>query len=100
MSDRISHEEVRESLTGPLASLRVPFNRDGAIDYDGLANLIDRIMNAGSKTVLLTYGDSLFSVLTDDEIAEVTKFVVDHTAGRAMQSNDWAGAEDGPKQAS
>jgi 4-hydroxy-tetrahydrodipicolinate synthase len=33
--------------------------------------------------MLLTYGDSLFSLLTDDEVAAVTRVVAEQTAGRA-----------------
>ena len=33
--------------------------------------------------MLLTYGDSLYSLLTDDEVAEVTRVVVEQTASRA-----------------
>ena len=80
----ISHEEVREHLSGPVASLSTVFNRDGSIDYDCLRNLIDADISGGSKTILLTGGDGLFSLLTDNEIAEVTSVVVEHTGGRAM----------------
>ena len=93
MSDgRISREAVREALTGPLASLHTPFERDGSIDRPGLRNLIDQTIGAGSKTVLLTYGDSLFSILSDKEVAELTRMVVEETAGRAMvvaADRDW-----------
>ena len=93
MSDgRISREAVREALTGPLASLHTPFERDGSIDRPGLRNLIDQTIGAGSKTVLLTYGDSLFSIFSDRDVAELTKMVVEETAGRAMvvaADRDW-----------
>ena len=80
----ISQEQVRDNLSGPIASLSTVFNRDGSIDYDGLRSLIDADISGGTKTILLTWGDSLFSLLTDDEIAEVTKVVVEHTGTRAM----------------
>jgi dihydrodipicolinate synthase/N-acetylneuraminate lyase len=76
--------EVRHALTGPIASVSVPFTRDGAIDYRGLANFIEFVLAGGSRTILLTYGDSLYSLLTDDEVAEVTNAVVKITARRAM----------------
>ena len=88
----ISREEVRAALTGPFPSLKVPFRRDGGIDYDGLRNVIDRAIAGGAKTALLTWGDSLYSLLTDDEVAEVTRVVAEHTAGRAMvvaADNQW-----------
>ena len=80
----ISREEVREALTGPIASLKTPFTRDGEIDYPGLRRLIDRNLEGGSKSSLLTSGDSLFTLLTDDEIAEVTRVVAEHTGKRGL----------------
>ena len=80
----IDRDRVREALTGPVMSVHTPFLRNGEIDYDGLRNMIDHCIDAGSKTVLLTYGDSLFSILTDQEVGEVTKVVAEHTAGRAL----------------
>ncbi len=80
----MSPNEVRAALTGPVASQRIPFTRPGEIDRDGLAASIDFNIAAGSPTVLLTYGDSLFSVLTDAEVAAVTRVVVEQVAGRAM----------------
>src|SRR6185312_14300727 len=76
--------EIRHALSGPIASISTPFTRDGAIDYRGLRTIIDYAIAAGSRTVLLTYGDSLYSLLTDQEVAEVTKVTVEHTANRAM----------------
>ncbi len=64
-------------------SVHTPFMRDGAIDYDSLRGLVDRGIEAGSTTMLLTYGDSLFSLLTDEEVAVVTKVVAEQAAGRA-----------------
>jgi len=80
----MTHEEIREALTGPVPSVRTPFNKDGSIDFDSLRNMIDFDIDAGAKTIMLTMGDSLYSILTDEEVGEVTKVVVQHTAGRAM----------------
>ncbi len=78
-----STQELRSLLTGPVMSVHTPFFRDGEIDYGSLRGLVDRGIDAGSTTMLLTYGDSLFSLLTDDEVAEVTRVVAEQTAGRA-----------------
>ena len=80
----INNNEVRQALTGSIASVRIPFLQDGAIDYPALANIIEFDIAAGSPTILLTFGDSLYSLLTDEEVAEVTKAVVQFTRGRAM----------------
>ncbi|MDB6170243.1 MAG: 4-hydroxy-tetrahydrodipicolinate synthase [Verrucomicrobia bacterium] len=76
--------EIRHALSGPIASLSVPFTRTGQIDFAGLRNFIDFVIAGGSRTILLTYGDSLYSLLTDEEVATVTKATVDHTARRAL----------------
>ena len=80
----ISREEVREALTGPIASLKTPFTRDGEIDYPGLRRLIDGNLDSGSNSSLLTYGDSLFTLMTDDEIADVARAVAEHTGKRGL----------------
>lgn len=76
--------EARSALTGPVPSLSTPIGRDGRIDEAGVRNYIDRAIDGGSKTMMLTYGDSLYSALTDQEVGELTRLVVEHTAGRAM----------------
>ena len=88
----IDRDEVRAALTGPISSLTTPFTRDGAVDHDALRTLIDANLAGGSRTALLTWGDSLFSVLTDDEVAAVTATVADHARGRALTvaaDSDW-----------
>jgi dihydrodipicolinate synthase/N-acetylneuraminate lyase len=76
--------QIQEALTGPITSIRTPFRRGGTIDTKGLHNTIDLNITAGSRTVLLTAGDSHLISMSDQDIAEVTKAVVDHTAGRAV----------------
>jgi 4-hydroxy-tetrahydrodipicolinate synthase len=76
--------QIREALTGPITSIRTPFNRDGKVDHDGLRNTIDFNIAAGSKTMLLTAGDSHLITLSDQEIADISRIVVDHTAGQAL----------------
>lgn len=80
----IDSARVRAALTGPIASLRVPFTRDGAIDFRGMRKSIDFDIAAGSGTILQTFGDSLHSVLTDEEVGEVARVTAEHTAGRAL----------------
>lgn len=79
-----TRDEIRAALTGPIASIRVPFRRDGSLDVTGLRNAVEFDIAAGSRTMLQTYGDSLHSLLTDDEVDEVAGIIVEQTAGRAM----------------
>src|ERR1051325_4758465 len=90
MKRNISLKEVRTGLTGPIPSIRTPFNRDGSIDYAGVRRMIDYHIEAGCRVSLLTAGDSHFICMTDDEIAEINKVVVEHTAGRVLTvACDW-----------
>ncbi len=76
--------ELRERMSGPIPSLKTPFNEDGSIDFNGLRKLIDFNIAAGARTLMLTAGDSHYVALTEREIAEVTRVTVEHTAGRAL----------------
>ncbi|MDW7656962.1 MAG: dihydrodipicolinate synthase family protein [Bacillota bacterium] len=90
----MTHEEVKAALSGPVASVSTPFMQDGSIDWRSLRRMVDFIVENGGRTVLLTCGDSLYTVLTDDEIAEVTRAVVEQTRKRAMTvaaGNWWLG---------
>jgi dihydrodipicolinate synthase/N-acetylneuraminate lyase len=84
MNQRVSREEVRAALTGPVTSVKIPFLRDGSIDFTGLRTYIEFVLGAGSRSLILTYGDSLYSVLSDREVEEVTRSVIESAAGRAL----------------
>ncbi|MDA0334511.1 MAG: dihydrodipicolinate synthase family protein [bacterium] len=84
VSPRIDRARVRQALTGPIATIRTPFQRDGAVDLAGLRRMIDFDIDAGSGAIVLTAGDSHYIALSDDEITEVTQVTVDHVAGRAL----------------
>lgn len=75
---------VAEFLSGPIQSLRTSFNEDGTIDYDGVRAFVDHSISGGSKTILLTAGDSHLTCMTNEEIATLTRTVCEHTSGRAM----------------
>jgi len=89
---KINKSEIREFLSCPVASIRTPFNKDGSVDFDSLRKYVEFSITAGSKTMLITHGDSLFTLLSDNEIGEITRVVVEQAAGRAMvcaATNAW-----------
>lgn len=45
--------ELRERLSGPIPSLKTPFNEDGSIDFNGLRQLIDFNIAAGARTLMV-----------------------------------------------
>ncbi len=77
--------QIRSSLRGPISSISTPFTRDGSLDERALrAGVEFAVTEANSGTLLLTYGDSLLSVLTDREVADVTRIVIEQNAGRKL----------------
>ena len=75
---------VAEYLDGPIQSFRTSFNEDGTIDYDGVRTFVDHSIAGGSKTILLTAGDSHLTCMTNEEIVTLTRTICEHTSGRAM----------------
>ena len=77
-------QSVKTAIKGPISSVRTPFTKDGDIDYHSLSRMLDYTLSNGEKAVLMTYGDSLFTLLSDKEIGELTKFVNEFVNKRAM----------------
>jgi len=77
-------EEVKEAFRGPSTLIPMPFNKDGSIDYKGLKNYIDFVIDAGVGALMLTMGDSLYTTLTDQEVAEVTKKTFEFINNRVL----------------
>ena len=77
---------------GPCNSVPTIFHEDGTVDYPAIRNLIDFSIDGGCDVIMLTWGDSLISLLTDDEVAELHRVVIDHTGERAVMiacDNQW-----------
>jgi len=86
-------EELRAALNSPVPSVRTPFTADGQVDFSGLRSQVDFLIAGKAKTLMLTWGDSVHSVMTDDEVAEVARVVIEQTRGRAKviaADNGWA----------
>jgi len=77
-------QELRDRLQGPVNSIPTTFTREGEIDWEGLRGIVDVGIEGGSNVALLTYGDSQFAFLSDEEVGELTKAVVEHVNGRAV----------------
>ena len=88
-----SPDEIRGLMEGPCLSLPTVFKRDGDVDHEGMRNVIDVALDAGCQIVMLTWGDSLVSLLTDTELAQVHRNVIEHVGNRAVTigcDNQWA----------
>jgi dihydrodipicolinate synthase/N-acetylneuraminate lyase len=76
--------EIRDHLQGPICSVPTTFTREGEIDEVGIRRVLDVAIGGGTRAVMLTWFDSLFSVLTDEEVYRVTQLVVGHVARRVL----------------
>lgn len=87
-----SIEEIRHLISGPVSSIFTPFERDGAIDWNGVRNIVER-STEGSNVTLITYGNSQLEYLTDDELATLTRVAVEQSRGRSLivaSSRPWS----------
>ena len=73
--------DVRK-LEGSIVALVTPFDKEGAVDFDALARLIDFHIAEGTDGILVlgTTGES--STMTHEEDNEVVRFAVERVAGR------------------
>ena len=77
-------DEIKTQLEGPVNSIPTPFLPNGQIDWLGIGNIIDIGITGGSGVSLLTYGDSQFEFLSDDEVVQLTRFLVDRVDRRGL----------------
>jgi dihydrodipicolinate synthase/N-acetylneuraminate lyase len=77
------HPELQHALSSLIPSIRPSFTRDGAIDMPGVRNYIERCIENGAQALMLTFGDSLYSLMTDEELADMTRVTVEQARGRA-----------------
>lgn len=76
--------ELKARLVGPVNSIPTPFTPSGDVDYTGLRRIIDTGIEAGSAVSLLTAGDSQYGLLAEQEVAELTRVLVEQARGRAV----------------
>jgi dihydrodipicolinate synthase/N-acetylneuraminate lyase len=65
-------------------SIYTTFTKDGEFDWPGIRQLIDNGIENGSDITLLTFGDSQLGFMTDQEVAELTRVMVEQSAGRTL----------------
>lgn len=82
----------RKMLSCPVPSICTAFKMDGSIDSDGIASQIEQAIEGGTSALLLTWGDSHFGSLKDEEIVGLNKFVIEQARRRVMviaSGNRW-----------
>src|SRR6478752_3884005 len=76
--------ELRARVRGPVNSIYTTFTRDGDLDWPGIRSMVEAGITGGSEISLLTFGDSQLDFLSDQEVAELTRVMVEQTGGRAL----------------
>src|SRR5215218_2300040 len=75
---------LRARMKGPGNSIYTTFTREGELDWPGIRAMIEAGISSGSEISLLTFGDSQLDFLSDQEVAELTRIMVEQAAGRAL----------------
>ena len=71
-----------QKLRGVGVALVTPFNTDGTIDYDALANLIELQINGGTSYIVALGTTGEPATLSKAEKSEVLEFILKKVAGR------------------
>ena len=81
---RLSPEEFRRRLRGPILSIPTVYTKDFHVDHQGVRNQIERAAAAGVKVFVLTSGNNQYDRLTYQEIRDLTRVLVEAVAGRGV----------------
>lgn len=80
----LSPEAFKKRVVGPILSVPTPFTETLAVDYQGVRTMVERGAAHGIGIFELTAGNSAYSVLTYDEIKELTRVLAEAVAGRGV----------------
>ena len=87
---------VREAIHSPVPSITPQFFKDGEIDWKSTGNMVENCIAGGAKALLVTHGDSLLHILSNQETIELNRFLAQVSNGRAMViacSKQWSHTE-------
>ena len=75
---------IKAGISGPIPSISTPFTQDGEIEWASVDRIVEFLLSSGAKSLLLTNGDSLMTVLTDRELEQLVKRVICMVNGKAL----------------
>ncbi|MBI3852085.1 MAG: dihydrodipicolinate synthase family protein [Verrucomicrobia bacterium] len=81
---RLSPQEVKARIRGPILTLPTPFTADFKVDYAGVRNLVKLGLANGIGVYELTAGNSQYSVLSYDEVKKLTRVFIEAVGGRGI----------------
>lgn len=77
-------QKVLGNVKGPVFPVPTPFDREGRVDYTGLEQYVNFLLEKNVQTLMVTVGTSRFDVLTVEEMKKVNETVVRAAEGRAV----------------
>ena len=81
---RLTPAGFQHKLRGPMLSFPTCYTKDFQLDYAGMRRMIDRAIASGVGVVTLTAGNNDYESLSDVEIQQLTRFMVESVDGRAV----------------
>ncbi len=67
---------LRKRMVGPVYPIPPAFRKDGSIDFDAVRDYVKFLTGYKVRTVMVTAGTSRFNLLTDEEVKELNRTVV------------------------
>jgi dihydrodipicolinate synthase/N-acetylneuraminate lyase len=81
---RLTPEEVKARIRGPILTIPTPFTADFKVDYQGVRNMVNIGLANKVEVYELTAGNSQYNVLSYEEIKTLTRVLTEAVAGRGI----------------
>jgi 4-hydroxy-tetrahydrodipicolinate synthase len=81
---RLTSQEFKQRLRGPILSIPTPFTADFQLDTAGVRRMIQRALEKNITIFELTAGDSQYPYLAYEEIKELTRVVTTAVGNRGI----------------
>lgn len=81
---KLSPQDFRKQIVGPILSVPTCYRQDESLDFDGMRRVVELGIRNGSRIVTLTAGNSRYDQLNYDEIKDLTRFLIEAVGRRAI----------------
>ncbi|MBD3422612.1 MAG: hypothetical protein GF398_21055 [Chitinivibrionales bacterium] len=75
---------LKRKIKGPVYPIPPAFNEDHSIDFDSIRNYVNFLNSKNVRTIMITAGTSRFNLLTEEEIREFNRVVVEANQKKAI----------------
>ncbi len=78
------YSALKEKIKGPVYPICPAFTKSFSIDYAKVAEYVEFLNSKDVRTIMITAGTSRFNLLSEDEIKQLNKVVVQANKGKAI----------------